>query len=121
MSLRRSMFAAALAAAVALPTGALAQRGPATTAAPAVAFGGGLGMEFGDVDGFGLRVDGVYPVQKLAPQATLGFVGSVGFTRFSEDLGGGYDLNINVLKLVPAARFGLALNPQLSLYGDAGL
>jgi hypothetical protein len=129
MNLRRSLFAAALAAVVALPAAAFAQRASTTTsaaAAPALAIGGGLGLEFGALDstGFGLRVDGVYPLQNLTPEVTMSLVGSVGFTRWSESEDspfGDVSVSWNVFKFVPAIRFGFAATPQLSLYGDAGL
>jgi hypothetical protein len=128
MNLRRSLFAAALAAVVALPAAASAQRASATTssAAPGLAVGGGVGLEFGALDstGFGLRVDGVYPLQNLTPEVSMSLVGSLGFTRWSESEDspfGDVSVSWNVFKLVPAVRFGFEATPQLSLYGDAGI
>jgi hypothetical protein len=123
MTLRRSIFAAALAALVSLPNAALAQRAStrsSTSGASALSIGGGVGFEFGDLDGFGLRADAVLPLQQLTPQVSLGLVGTFGFTHFGEDFGP-FDLDWNVFKVVPAARFGFNVTPQLSVYGDAGL
>lgn len=115
MTLRRSIITAALAALVSLPGTALAQ-GSATS----LQLGGGLGFEFGDLDGFGLRADAVLPLQRLDRQVSLGLVGTVGFTHFGEDEGN-FEIDVNVLKFVPAIRFGFDLTSQFSLYGDAGL
>jgi opacity protein-like surface antigen len=123
MALRRSLFAAALAAVVALPATAFAQRTSKTTTtagSPALTFGGGIGFEFDDATGIGLRVDGVYPLKNLTPEITMGVVGSLGFTHFGDEVLG-VDVSTNIFKAVPAVRFGYGVNPQLSLYGDAGL
>lgn len=130
----RSLLAAALLAA---PLAASAQARPAKAAPvaqsrPAVrssaaaapkslAVGGWLGYEMGDLDGVALRVEGELPFQQLTPEIALSLVGSVGYSRLSDDLGGGFDITANLLKFVPAARFTLPVNPQLSLFGDAGL
>ena len=111
MVLRRSLFAAALAALVSLPATALAQRGSATTQV-----GAAVGAEFGDLDGVALRGDVVVPLQQLDRQTTLSFVGLAGLTLFSEG-----DVDATVFKLVPAARLSLDLAPQFTVYGDAGL
>ena len=131
----RSLLAAALLAA---PLAASAQARPAAKAAPlaqsrpavrsstaaapkSLAVGGWLGYEMGDLDGVALRLEGELPFQQLTPEIALSLVGSVGYSRLSEDLGGGFDITANLLKFVPAARFTLPVNPQLSLFGDAGL
>lgn len=126
MVLRRSLILAALAAALALPTTSFAQArrssGAGSTAAGtrALSIGGGLGFEFGDDDGFGLRLDGVLPLQQLSPTVSMGLVGTAGFTHWGDSYGG-VDASVNLLKLVPAVRIGIAAAPKISLYGDAGL
>jgi opacity protein-like surface antigen len=134
----RSLFAVALAALLAGPGTAHAQAKKSTTkaaAAPAASttstgakqfsLGGWIGYEMGDLDGLQLRGEYVMPYQKLSPQVDLSFVGSVGYSylTFSESLGtlGDAESTANVLKFVPAARFSLPVNPQLSVFGDAGL
>ena len=127
MALRRSLFAAALAAVVALPSLAHAQQArSARPGAPALSVGGGVGLELGlgDTTGFGLRVDGVYPLQNLTPQITLGLAGQLGYTYFSDDqdaFGSSVEASTHLFKAVPALRAGFQATPLLSLYGDAGL
>jgi opacity protein-like surface antigen len=132
----RSLFAVALAAILATPLAASAQAkkgtttkaqparaAPAASTAPAskaLAVGGWVGYEWGDADGFQLRVDGEMPFQKLTPQIDLSFVGSLGYTRASYDVFGA-DLTVSRFKVVPAARFTFPVNPQISLFGDAGI
>lgn len=132
MSLRRNLFAAALAGVVALPSAALAQRATTTktrtttattttSTAPSLSIGGGIGLESGLGDtGLTLRVDGVYPLQNLTPEVTMAVVGTLGFTNYGESY---YtvDATTNIFKVIPAVRFGYALNPKVNLYGDAGL
>lgn len=120
----RSLLAVALAALL-VPLAASAQTRRATTttsrpASNALSLGGWLGYEMGDVDGFQLRVDGEMPFQQLTPQVKLSLVGSIGYT-FAGDDAPGVDISVNRLKIVPAARFTLPVNPQLSFFGDAGI
>jgi len=82
--------------------------------------GGFVGYEMGDLDGLVLRADGEMPFQKLTPQIALSFVGSVGFSHLTTSEFGA-DFTANILKVVPAARFTLPVNPQISVFGDAGL
>ena len=82
--------------------------------------GGFLGYETDDVSGFSLRVDGEIPFQDLSPQVKLSWVGSLGYSRLTEDVPFG-SFTVNLVKIVPAARFTLPLNPQFSVFGDAGL
>jgi opacity protein-like surface antigen len=112
----RSLLAVALAALV-FPLAAPAQTGPASDA---LSLGGWLGYESGDADGFQLRADAELPFQQLTPQIKLSLVGSVGYTFAGYDLLGA-DVSVNRLKIVPAARFTLPVNPQFSLFGDAGI
>lgn len=102
----------------------VASAGPAVAAPPegtrALAVGGFIGFESGDLDGFDLRLDGELPLQALSPQIDLSGVASLGFWRSSKDIAYG-DVKMTILKLIPAARFTLPASPQLSLYGDAGL
>lgn len=130
----RTLLAVALAAFIASPVAATAQAKKGTTkaqparssaastapASKALSIGGFVGYEWGDADGFQLRVDGEMPFQQLTPQIRLSLVGSVGYSRASYDFFGG-DLTVSRFKVVPAARFTLPLNPQLSVFGDAGL
>ncbi len=125
----RSLFAVAVAALLPVTTHAAQAKTPVAQARPAavasssprqLSLGGWIGYEMGDLDGIQLRVDGVMPFQKLAPQIELSFVGSVGYSRLTESAFG-VDVTANILKFVPAARFTLPVNPQLSLFGDAGL
>lgn len=85
-----------------------------------LSLGGFVGFETGDLTGFALRLDGEMPFQSLSPEVKLSGVGSLGFTHFGQDVPFG-TLTYNIVKLVPAARFTMALNPQFDLYGDAGL
>jgi hypothetical protein len=120
----RSLLVVALAALLSAPLAASAQARPAARSASApsaLAVGGWLGYETGDLDGVALRLEGELPFQQLTPEIALSFVGSAGYSRLSEDLGGGFDITANILKLVPAARFTLAVTPELSLFGDGGL
>ena len=50
----------------------------------------------------------------------MSWVGSIGFSHLT-DSGGGVDVTANILKIIPAARFTFPVNPQLSIFGDAGL
>jgi hypothetical protein len=120
----RSLLVAALAALLAAPLAASAQARSAVRPASAprsLAVGGWLGYEMGDLDGVALRLEGELPFQQLTPEIALSLVGSVGYSRLSDDLGGGFDITADLLKFVPAARFTLPVTPQLSLFGDAGL
>jgi opacity protein-like surface antigen len=121
----RSLLAVVLAALLAAPAAASAQaRGtqkpPPARQPQSLSIGGWIGYEMGDFDGVQLRVDGELPIQQLTPQVGLSFVGSIGYTRAGEDAFG-LDVTVNRLKLVPTARFTLPVNPQLSVFGDAGL
>jgi len=129
----RTLSAVALAALLAVPAVAGAQAKRSTTSAkasratpaasssaPNLSVGGSLGYEFGNADGFALRLDGELPFQMLAPKVALSFVGSLGYTRFSENIPYG-DVKTNLFKLVPAARFTMPVAPEVDLYGDGGL
>lgn len=95
---------------------------PASSSSPVqgLEVGGFLGYETDDVSGVSLRLDGELPFQDLSPQVKLSWVGSLGYSRLSEDVPFG-DFTVNLVKIVPAARFTLPLNPQFSVFGDAGL
>lgn len=124
--------ALALVALLATPgTGIARERGdasaPATSpaavaAAPdALSLGALVGYEWGDqVDGFQLRLDGELPFEQLSPTVKVSFVGSAGFTHSTYGIAG-LDLTVNRLKLVPAARFTVALDAAVSVFADAGL
>jgi opacity protein-like surface antigen len=126
----RTLLAAALAAllvpAAALAAPAKARPARAAAAEPAsgmqgLSVGGFIGYETDDLSGLSLRLDGELPFRALSPQVNLSWVGSLGYSRLSDDLGGGFDFVANVVKVIPAARFTFAVNPQLSIFGDAGL
>ncbi len=129
----RTPLVIALAALVAVPAAAgaqtrrssRAQAAPAATSSgtttDALSIGGAVGYEWGDnIGGFQLRADGELPFQQLTPQVKMSFVGSLGFTHSTYGIYG-LDLTVNRVKIVPTARFTLPLNPQLSVYGDAGI
>ena len=130
--------------AVALLVPAAAFAAPAKTAAPAaksaarpaaassasanpvdnLQVGGFLGYETDDVSGVSLRVDGEIPFQALSPQINLSWVGSLGYSRLTKSqsaFGMTTDFTANILKAIPAARFTFPVNPQISLFADAGL
>ncbi len=139
----RSLLAVALAALLAGPAAAHAQSKKSsskaaaptkaspvsgTTTAPNYSIGGWIGYESGDLSGLQLRGDFIYPYQKLAPKVDLSFVGSVGYSYLTHSesttvagVSASADATANVLKFVPAARFSMPVNPQFTLYGDAGL
>jgi hypothetical protein len=120
----RSLFALALAA---LLVPALASAAPPATkaAAPAspmqnLTVGGFVGYETDDIGGLALRFDGELPYRALTPQLNLSWVGSLGYSRLTEDVGG-LDFAFNIVKAIPAARVTFPVNPQISVFGDAGL
>jgi opacity protein-like surface antigen len=122
----RSLLAVVLAALLvpAAATAAPAKAKPAASSSGAglqgLSVGGFIGWETDDVGGLALRADGELPFRALSPQINLSWVGSIGFSHLTDDMGFA-DLTANVLKIVPAARFTFPINPQLSLFGDAGL
>jgi hypothetical protein len=121
----RSLFALALAALLAPVAASAAPTGrPApvatTSSTSALEIGGFVGWESDDIGGIALRLDGELPFQALSPQIKMSWVGSIGFSHLSDDFNG-IDVAVNILKLVPAARFTLPLNNQFSLYADGGL
>jgi hypothetical protein len=94
----------------------------AVAAAPdALSLGALVGYEWGDqVGGFQLRLDGELPFEQLSRDVKVSFVGSFGFTHSTYGISG-LDLTVNRVKVVPAARFTVALDPQVSVFADAGL
>lgn len=110
------------AAAAAPPKRAPAKRSAtAGSPLPGLSAGGFVGYEADDLAGLALRLDGELPLQALGPQLDLSGIGSLGYSRLSDDRGGGVDFVANVLKVVPAARVSFPLNPQLTLFADGGL
>ncbi len=97
---------------------------PTSYAAPRLSLGGNVGYEMDGLDGVQLRFDVVLPFQRLSPQLSLSWVGSVGWSYLTHSESffglGTTKETANILKFVPAARFTLPVNPQLSFYGDAG-
>jgi opacity protein-like surface antigen len=124
----RSLLAVVLAALLvpAAATAAPARAKPAATASSGaglqgLSVGGFIGYETDDLSGLSLRLDGELPFRALSPQVKLSWVGSLGYSRLSDDLGGGFDFVANVIKIIPAARFSFPINPQLTLFADGGL
>jgi hypothetical protein len=122
----RSLLAVVLAALL-VPATALAAPRPAAKAAPAssggmqgLSVGGFIGYETDDLGGLSLRADGEMPFRELSPQVNLSWVGSLGLSYLT-DSQFGVDVSALVLKVIPAARFSFAVNPQITLFGDAGL
>lgn len=131
----RSLIAVSLlvpAVALAAPSGSGSKSRPAPVKPSAVSsttgsgqlqglqVGGFVGYETDDASGLGLRLDGEIPFRDLSPQVKLSFVGSLGYSRLGWDFPF-TDVTVNVVKIVPAARFTLPLNPQFEVFGDAGL
>ncbi|HTN52669.1 MAG TPA: outer membrane beta-barrel protein [Anaeromyxobacter sp.] len=128
MITRRTLTTLALAALLGAPlTASAAQHAAASSGAtPGLTLGGMLGFAFDDGNtGFALRGDLGMDFQRLAPNVVLGGVGSLGWTHFSQSysdvFGNTGSTAVNILKIVPAARFNFLLSPQFTLYGDAGL
>jgi opacity protein-like surface antigen len=110
------------ATALAAPRSAPAKAAPASSGGmQGLSVGGFVGYETDDLSGLTLRADGEMPFRALTPQVNLSFVGSLGYSRLSDDLGGGFDFVANVVKIIPAARFSFDVNPQFTVFGDAGL
>lgn len=85
-----------------------------------------LGFEDGGPEsGFALRGDVEFMPTRVAPNANLSLVLSLGFTRFSDGFWYANDVreewSWNLFKLVPAARFSFDVAPRFGVYGDAGL
>jgi opacity protein-like surface antigen len=111
----RSLLAPLVAVALAIPAIATAQ-----APAQALSIGGFVGYETGDLDGIQLRAEAELPYRQLTPEIGLSWVGSLGYSRLSDEAFG-VEIVANLVKAVPTARFTLPVNPQLSLFGDAGL
>ncbi|WP_242345940.1 outer membrane beta-barrel protein [Anaeromyxobacter terrae] len=80
-----------------------------------------VGFEDGDGNtGLALRGDVEMLPTRIAPNANVSLVLSLGYTRFADSYYG-WEWNINLFKLVPAARFSFDVAPRFGLYGDAGL
>lgn len=78
--------------------------------------GGFVGYEADEVSGISLRVDGEVPFRALSPQVNLSWVGSFGYSRLAKD-----PVTVNLVKIVPAARFSFPLSREVSLFADGGL
>jgi opacity protein-like surface antigen len=126
MHVRRSMLAAAVAAALVLPAHASAQaRRPGASGMGA---GPNLGLLVGFEDGNGdtglaLRLDGEFPLQTISPIVRMSFLGSVGYSRWSFNQGFFSDLDstLGIFKLTPALRFSFGNSPQIRPYADVGV
>jgi opacity protein-like surface antigen len=134
MKIRTLLAVALLAPAVALAAPASkSSAAPAASSSPTAGtalegleVGGFIGYETADLSGLSLRLDGELPFRTLTqPGATtpvkLSWVGSLGYSYLTWDPIPSAKMTANVFKLVPAARFTLPLNPQFSVFGDAGL
>jgi hypothetical protein len=122
MFVSRPLTTLGLAAALAVlaPSPARAQHRHGDGDGPSLRVGGLLGIDRGDFDGIGLRLDGELDLQRLAPKVMLAGVGSVGYSHLSDDQRD-LEQRLDLLELVPAARFLLQLAPEAGFYGDAGL
>ena len=86
-----------------------------------------LGFEDGGPEsGLALRGDVEFMPTRVAPNANLSLVMSLGFTHFSDSFYFAPDdyreeWSWNLFKLIPAARFSFDVAPRFGLYGDAGL
>lgn len=126
----RSLLAVALAAVLAPAAASAANLVPmkATRSASSttgsgmegLSVGGFIGYETDDLSGLSLRLDGELPFQALGPQLNLSWVGSLGYSRLTEDEGG-VEFTANILKIIPAARLTFPVNDQFSLFADGGL
>lgn len=125
--LSASPAAAAPKAAKAAPA---AKPAPAADPAPASS-GGGFDLskasvaafidgEFGDLDGFALRVDGIMPIQPLSSTIDLLGVVQLGFTHLGADIPYG-DVAWNMVKVTAVGRGQMALTPEIDAYADLGL
>ncbi len=124
MYVRRAPFALALAL-------ALAPLARAAAAQPAPSGGGNqwavlLGIEDGAGDtALQLRGDLEFAQRPLSSMVGLSVVGSLGYAHFSRGYtdfaGDSVSSSLDLLKIVPAARFSLFAAPSFRLYGDAGL
>ena len=88
-----------------------------------------LGFEDGGPEsGLALRGDMEFMPTRIAPNANLSLVASLGFTHFGDSVyvrDGFADVreqwSSNLFKLLPAARISFDVAPRFGVYGDAGL
>jgi opacity protein-like surface antigen len=122
-------FVAVVLAALLVPAAASAAPAKPAKSAPAAAarnplqglsVGGFVGWETDDLSGLTLRADAELPFRALSPQFNLSWVGSVGFSHLTRGEFG-FDFTANILKVIPAARFSFPVNPQFTVFADAGL
>ena len=119
---KRHLLALPLLALLLVPAAAHAQARRSSSAGDgALHLGLLLGPEFATGDtGIALRGDVEMGISHLAPNVRLDGVFSLGYTRFS--FGERYgDYSVNLVRLVPAARFVFPVAPAVNLYADAGL
>jgi opacity protein-like surface antigen len=126
--MKNVLRSAVVLAALLVSTTALAQsrgsRGAGLTNAAVL-----LGFEDGGPEsGLALRGDVEFMPSRIAPNANLALVVSLGFTHFGDSFyfrDGFGDVreqwSWNLFKLVPAARLSFDVAPRFGLYGDAGL
>jgi hypothetical protein len=121
MSFHRSFASLALVlAALVAPARAAAQR-PAPTASVL------LGIEDEDGPaGFQLRGDVELARQQLSPAVTLSWVGTLGYSRFHEEVTSLFaaervEATTHILRLAPAARFSFGSHPVFRPYVDGAI
>lgn len=125
MYVRRAPLALALALALA-PLARAAAAPPAGSSGPGNQWAVLLGIEDGAGDtALQLRGDLEFAQRNLAPQVGFSVVASLGYSHFSRGYtdfaGDSVSSSLDLLKILPAARFSLLAAPTFRLYGDAGL
>ncbi len=86
-----------------------------------------IGFETSNGDsGVALRLDGVWHQTPLSPQVGLALVGSVGYSRWSEQQTDFFynerlDSTLDIFRIIPAARFTFGTSAQFRPYLDAGI
>ncbi|BDG01844.1 outer membrane beta-barrel protein [Anaeromyxobacter oryzae] len=121
MTSSRPLATLALAAALAAlaPAAARAQSRSGADQ-PGLRLGALLGIDRGDWDGIGLRLDAELDLQRLSPAVMFAGVGSLAYSHLSVDQPD-FSQSLDLFEIVPAARFLLAINRQAGFYGDLGL
>jgi hypothetical protein len=79
------------------------------------------GVEFEDDNGYGLRGDlELMPVMQIG-NGNLKLLGSLGWTRFSQDESGFDDVTTNVFRFIPGVRLTFPMADTVGIYGDGGV
>lgn len=85
--------------------------------------GGFAGYGAATTSGFVLRADGEVPSRGLGARLSLGWLGSLGFSRFTRgERGFGVTrrVTVDVVQVVPGVRLSLRLGERVTGYVDAG-